>query len=141
MTSSAIVVGVRGVLLHRHRRLGIWLQPGGHVEQDEAVADAARRECLEETGLVVLEPSSGPYLLHVDAHDSAKGHRHLDVRYLVAGPDAEPRPPTGESQEVEWCSWDEAFARGDRSLAAALRQARRMARSLLPLSGAPGEDA
>src|SRR5437763_11479881 len=31
VTGSAIVVGARGTVLHRHRRMGIWLQPGGHV--------------------------------------------------------------------------------------------------------------
>ena len=28
-TASAVVVGSRGVVLHRHRRLHRWLQPGG----------------------------------------------------------------------------------------------------------------
>ena len=41
VTASAIVVGPRGVVLHRHKRLGLWLQPGGHVE-----AGGGRMECL-----------------------------------------------------------------------------------------------
>ena len=35
VTGSAIVIGPRGVVLHLHKRLGIWLQPGGHVERGE----------------------------------------------------------------------------------------------------------
>ena len=35
ITGSAIVVGKRGVVLHLHKRLNIWLQPGGHIEQGE----------------------------------------------------------------------------------------------------------
>ena len=33
--------------------LGTWAQPGGFLEIDETVTEAARRETLEETGLIV----------------------------------------------------------------------------------------
>ncbi|HUG61822.1 MAG TPA: NUDIX domain-containing protein [Methylomirabilota bacterium] len=32
---------------------GLWTFPGGHVDPGEAVAEAARREAMEETGLFV----------------------------------------------------------------------------------------
>ena len=32
LTSSAVIAGWRGVVLHRHRLLGRWMQPGGHLE-------------------------------------------------------------------------------------------------------------
>ncbi len=41
------------VLLHRHRKLGTWLPPGGHIEKDELPDDAAVREVGEETGVRV----------------------------------------------------------------------------------------
>ena len=46
------------VLLRRgiEPALGTWAQPGGFLEVDETVADAAIRETLEETGLVI-EPT------------------------------------------------------------------------------------
>ena len=47
VTASAVVAGVRGTALHRHRRLGRWLQPGGHVDPDELVEEAAVRELLQ----------------------------------------------------------------------------------------------
>jgi 8-oxo-dGTP pyrophosphatase MutT (NUDIX family) len=126
VTASAIVVGRRGVLLHRHRRLHRWLQPGGHLDPGESPADGARREGEEETGLVLAHPRGGPVLVHVDVHGAADDHVHLDIRYLLVGPDADPAPPPGESQEVAWFAWEEASALADEALAGALRSARRL---------------
>lgn len=125
VTASAVVVGPRGTVLHRHRRLGIWLQPGGHVDPGEAPWQAARREAEEETGLAVSEPPGGPVLVNLDVHDAALGHTHLDLRYLLTAADDDPRPPPGESPDVRWCTWDEAAAMADEALAGALVVARR----------------
>jgi 8-oxo-dGTP pyrophosphatase MutT (NUDIX family) len=125
VTASAVVVGRRGTLLHRHRRLGLWLQPGGHIDPGEEPWEAAGREASEETGLPVHHPPGGPRLVHLDVHPGANGHTHLDLRYLVLAPDADPTPPPEESQDVRWCSWDEAEALADAGLIGALAVARR----------------
>ncbi len=141
VTASAVVVGHRGVLLHRHRRLHRWLQPGGHLDPGEWPADAARRECREETGLDVRHPPRGPLLVHVDVHGAADGHVHYDLRYLVVGPDAAPAPPPGESQAVAWFGWDEAVAVADEALVGALGAARRLiATGALEAPGATPEE-
>jgi 8-oxo-dGTP pyrophosphatase MutT (NUDIX family) len=124
VTGSGVVVGPRGTILVKHRRLHRWMQPGGHIEPGETPEEAAVRECIEETGLPVAHPSEGPVLIHIDVHEAAKGHSHLDVRYLLLAPDEEPDPPEGESQEIRWFSWDEAEATADDSLQGALRVAR-----------------
>jgi 8-oxo-dGTP pyrophosphatase MutT (NUDIX family) len=126
VTASAVVAGPRGVLLHRHRRLHRWLQPGGHLEQSESPSAGALRESQEETGLELHHPIDGPLLVHVDVHTAADNHVHLDIRYLLTGPDADPAPPPGESQEVGWFSWEDAADLADDALAGALRSARRL---------------
>ena len=124
VTGSAVVVGPRGTVLHLHKRLGRWIQPGGHLDPGEAPADTAARETTEETGLEVAHPADGPRLLHLDVHPAARGHTHLDLRYLLRAGDADPAPPPGESQDVRWFSWDEALATADAALVGALRVAR-----------------
>ncbi len=116
VTGSALMVSERGIVLLRHRRLGIWVQPGGHIDPGETPWEAAVREALEETGLRGAHPTSGPVLAHVDAHDGGRGHRHLDLRYLLRTPPQDPDPPAGESQECRWYGWEEALAIADPGL-------------------------
>ena len=120
VTASAIVVGPHGTLLHKHKRMGLWMQPGGHIEPGEAPQDAAVREVREETGLETAHPAAGPRLIHVDVHPAGP-HVHLDLRYLLDGGDQQPSPPPGESPDVRWFAWDEALAIADVALVGALR--------------------
>jgi 8-oxo-dGTP pyrophosphatase MutT (NUDIX family) len=92
-TASAFVVSPDGaeLLLIAHPTLGLWLQPGGHIEREDAdVVAAARREVIEETGITALElPADAPFLFDVDIHhipaNPRKGegpHEHFDLRVL-----------------------------------------------------------
>ncbi|MGB6455504.1 MAG: NUDIX domain-containing protein [Streptosporangiaceae bacterium] len=121
VTGSAIVVGPRGTVLHWHKRMGGWMQPGGHVDAGESPWQAALREAHEETGLPVRHPRGGPRLVHLDVHPAGP-HVHLDVRYLLLGTDAEPSPPAGESQQVRWFSFADAIAVADPALVDGLRR-------------------
>lgn len=129
VTASALVVAPDGrVLLHLHRRIGRWLQPGGHVEHGEPPATAAVRETREETGLDPRHPAPGAVLVHVDEHPGPDGHVHLDLRYLLSVTTTRPssggEDAGGGGPALRW--HDPGDARGiDRSLARALTALRR----------------
>ncbi len=102
VTASGFVMSRRGVLLHEHKSLKMWLQPGGHIEPGEWPPDAALREAREETGLHCVHVSTEPMLVRVDVHPGPRGHTHLDLGYLLTCHPHDPQPPVGESQNVSW---------------------------------------
>jgi 8-oxo-dGTP pyrophosphatase MutT (NUDIX family) len=121
VTVGAFVLSSRGIVLHRHKRLGMWLQPGGHVEAGESPEEACRREAFEETGLEVrhLDPIR---LFHVDVHPGPRGHTHYDLRYLLVSEPRDPSPAQGESPEVYWFDFDAAAQRAADDLVPVLRR-------------------
>ena len=55
------------VLMVKHKKLGIWLCPGGHMEEGELPHQAAERECLEETGVQTQVVSAQPQPASTDS--------------------------------------------------------------------------
>jgi ADP-ribose pyrophosphatase YjhB (NUDIX family) len=92
-TVAVFVVHEGRVLLHRHKKLGLWLPPGGHIEPNELPDEAAVREVEEETGVVAelvgerALPIAYPAQLVVPAgiqvEDIEPGHQHIDLVYLA----------------------------------------------------------
>jgi 8-oxo-dGTP pyrophosphatase MutT (NUDIX family) len=126
ITASAFVVhpSEPAAALMKHRKIGRWLQPGGHVEPDDTdIESAARREVEEEVGISELS-SFG--VTDVDVHvfperADQPEHLHLDVRIgFVAGSDE--LFDSGESDGVRWARFSEMRAM-EESLA---RPARRL---------------
>jgi 8-oxo-dGTP pyrophosphatase MutT (NUDIX family) len=118
-TVAVFVVWEGKVLLHRHRKLGMWLPPGGHIEEGELPDEAALREVWEETGVRVelvgerREDIADPVQLHrpagVQLENIGPGHQHIDLIYFAkpAGP-AEIRDEFA-SDQVGWYGpgdWD-----------------------------------
>jgi len=108
LTGSAWVAdpGRRRVLLTHHRKLGKWLQLGGHADGDLDLAAVAAREAREESGLASLGLVTGE-IYDVDRHwIPARGeepaHWHYDLRFLLTADPAEPLVVTSESRALAW---------------------------------------
>jgi 8-oxo-dGTP pyrophosphatase MutT (NUDIX family) len=92
-TVAVFVVWEGKVLLHHHRKLGMWLPPGGHIERDELPDEAAVREVFEETGIRVelvgerREDIEDPVQLFrpagIQLENIGPGHQHIDLIYLA----------------------------------------------------------
>jgi 8-oxo-dGTP pyrophosphatase MutT (NUDIX family) len=113
-TASAFVLCPerRRVLLIHHKKLGRWLQPGGHVEpSDVDLAAAAQREVAEETGIVVAAPL-GDGIFDVDVHQipvtpKIGAHRHFDVRFAFLAKSLDVQA-SDEVLGVRWVELDAA---------------------------------
>lgn len=60
LTSAAFLIRHQQVLLVKHKKLGIWLAPGGHIKRNELPHVTAERECFEESGVKVQALSAYP---------------------------------------------------------------------------------
>lgn len=114
LTGSAWIVDAarRRTLLTQHRKLGKWLQPGGHADGDLDMAAVAMREAREETGLTKLRLAHGGsggavMIFDVDRHriplrGAEPEHWHYDVRFVVEADPDEPLVMTNESKDLAW---------------------------------------
>jgi 8-oxo-dGTP pyrophosphatase MutT (NUDIX family) len=120
MVAGCIVYSRGKVLLIRHKKLGKWLYPGGHMEAGEFPYEAAIREVKEETGLDVKIASSAkvrafsiegaseqpmPFAIieeEVPYKDGA--HIHFDMLYLAKPTSLKGKPNDDETEGMGWFS-------------------------------------
>jgi 8-oxo-dGTP pyrophosphatase MutT (NUDIX family) len=103
------------VLLTHHRKLGRWLQLGGHADGDPELFAVALREAREESGLerfATLPGDAGRLPLDVDVHEIAARageptHLHYDVRFLLLAEPAQELRVSDESHALRWVAWRE----------------------------------
>ena len=106
-TASAWLVSrdAQRVLLTHHRKLGLWLQLGGHADGDRDLMRAALKEAEEESGLtgLVIERQLFDLDRHwIPEHKDVPAHWHYDVRYVVRAGDEEAFVVSDESHDLAW---------------------------------------
>ncbi|SBW24704.1 hypothetical protein FDG2_4268 [Candidatus Protofrankia californiensis] len=125
----------RRVLQIRHKALGLWLLPGGHVENDDlTLMGAAMRELSEETGILASSVRPlGELPVDIDVHEipenAAKAeskHTHYDFRFILKIQDA--RDPGSvdlqldEVTDYRWIPASELSGRIGRKVTTILRE-------------------
>lgn len=106
-TGSAWLVSADGrrVLLTHHRKLGRWLQLGGHADGDSDLARVALREAEEESGLTGLVVEADVFDLDrhaIPARGAEPEHWHYDVRFVVRATGSEDFVVGEESHDLAW---------------------------------------
>lgn len=100
------------VLLVKHKDFNKWLQPGGHIEENETPEEAAIREVYEETGIkttLIGEhfPREDDLIrpLGIQCNRKENGDRMIDILYVGKpnNPDV-PLKLNDESADIGWFS-------------------------------------
>ena len=95
----AKIKGQKKVLLHKHKKLNIWLPIGGHIEKGETQIDAVIREVKEETNLdlILISTNKKPVKTNfvtelplpiaileenIPDYKNTKAHKHIDLIYV-----------------------------------------------------------
>ena len=105
---TAVVLDDAGrVLLGRRADNGRWALITGIIDPGEQPADAAVRECLEETGVeVVPERLTGVTVSDLITHGNGDQAQYLELTFLCRAVGGEARVNDDESLEVAWFDRD-----------------------------------
>jgi 8-oxo-dGTP pyrophosphatase MutT (NUDIX family) len=117
-TASSYVTKDNKILLMKHQKIGLWLQPGGHIEENEMPHETAKRETKEETGFKVEfenVPESDyqekakdlPEPFMVNVHQIEEGHWHCDFAFKARVEQQEEATHSHEHDGLKWFTAEE----------------------------------
>lgn len=114
------ISGVKKLLLHKHKKLNMWLPVGGHIDFGETPIDAAIREAKEESDLdieivtneklyesdIVKQLVTPIALMEqtIPEHNGKPLHKHLDSVFMATAKHPE---KTKMAEAFSWFSKEE----------------------------------
>lgn len=127
--TAYVINDKKQILMLKHKKLNVWLPPGGHVEENELTHHAAAREVREETGVLIdfiynskclLKDAGKTKMLDRMAElfpepilvqlENIGDHYHEDFIYLAQAIDDRIGDiDENESREVGWFDFDQAL--------------------------------
>ena len=135
-TASAFIIAPNSdrTLLTHHRKIGRWLQLGGHADGDEDLAAVAMKESFEEsclTKLRLLSPRPFDLDVHeISAHKTVPTHLHHDVVFLIEADPEEALVVSEESLDLAWSDFDDPRVTGHSRLTRMAAKVRRLRQNL-----------
>lgn len=92
------------ILLVHHKKSGLILPPGGHVDMGEHPKETAKRECFEELQLDAKFIQDDPFFLTVTKTVGlTAGHVDVSLWYVIEG--NHQAPSTFDEEEFEDIKW------------------------------------
>ena len=121
-TVTVLVVYKNKVLLHRHKKLGIWIPVGGHIDENELPEETAVREVKEEAGLKIelynLDQDNLSYYgqgellikpVHIELHKIKESHFHINFVYYAKTETDEIRASEQKNEDFKWFTREELY--------------------------------
>lgn len=109
---APIVVAEHLIFIGHHRKSGLWIPPGGHIDQDETPPQTAVRECKEELGADIIAADIMP-IAATAADITGRPHctKHFDFWFMwPLAQTQEFAYDTGEFHEAGWHPIDWAIS-------------------------------